>query len=404
MQTVPPPSAGTHRLLLVGGGPLWRDVVRQAADRIGATVEVQPDAQGALEAMMPQALPSHRGGRHRPGSGYAYVLAAARPQSRAADALAGMMDEVMPSPRGRLILLGSAGLRQGAAIPHVATAEVAAVEAALRHWPEHPPSDLPPIGAADLDSALHGGGLRMRFQPIVSATDLAPIGLEALARLHHHQRGILHPKDFIPVTIACGREQMLAGVAAARTYRDIGCRLGLATFCRQGGTELFVSLNLPISTIVEDQAVQRGLALCAAARVSPARILLEVLETPTLPDVPRLHLALDRWRAAGFRIAIDDAGPALPHWQALMDLPFDVLKLDGAMVADPAHQPLMARIVQTAKAHGRFVIAEGVENAACLTRALAVGVDGLQGFMFSRPLPALAVPIWLRQWGKVRPG
>jgi len=375
----------------VGGGPVWRDVVQQAARRIGATVEVQPDAQGALESMMPQALPAHRAGRALLGEAYTHVLAAASPRSRAADALAGMLDEVMPA-RGRLILLGNAPARGDAMAGCVPLADVAAVEAALLCGPEQRQTDFPPIGAADVESALHGGCLRMRFQPIVSAADLTPIGLEALARLHHRQRGILHPKDFIPMTIACGREQALTSVAAARTFLDIGSRLS--------GAALFVSLNLPLSSLVADLAVQHGVALCGSAGVAPGSIMLEVLESPTLPDLPRLRAALERWRAAGFRIAIDDAGPALPHWRALMDLPFDVLKLDGAMVSDPDEHALMARIVAAAKAQGRFVVAEGVENVACLQRARDVGVDALQGFMFARPLPALAVPIWLRQWGE----
>ncbi len=375
-------------MLLVGGGPIWHDVVQQAAHRIGATVEVQPDAQGALESMMPQALPAH-GAAH--GAGYTHVLAAAAPRSRAVEALAGMLDEVLPGP-GRLILLGRESARGDATARCVPTADVAAVEAALLRTPEERCTDLPPIGAADLDSALLRGGLRMRFQPILSAADLRPIGLEALARLHHRQRGILHPKDFIPLTIACGREQALTSMTAARTTLDIGSRLG--------GASLFVSLNLPLSSLVADRAVQHGVALCTSASVAPQSIMLEVLESPTLPDLPRLRAALERWRDAGFRIAFDDAGPALPHWRALMDLPFDVLKLDGAMVSDPDQYALMARIVAAAKVQRRFVVAEGVEDAACLGRAREVGVDALQGFMFSRPLPTLAVPIWLRQWGE----
>ena len=149
---------------------------------------------------------------------------------------------------------------------------------------------------------------------------------------------------------------------------------------------------------MHESAVERGVELCAVAGISPRDILLEVLETRTAPDLGRLRNALLQWREAGFRTAIDDAGPALPHWREMLDLPFDVLKLDGAMVPDPAQQDLLATIVAEAKARERFIIAEGIEDEACLDRVMQLGVDALQGFLFSRPLPAPAVTIWLEQW------
>ncbi len=104
------------------------------------------------------------------------------------------------------------------------------------------------------------------------------------------------------------------------------------------------------------------------------------------------------WRAAGFGVAIDDAGPALPHWRDLLDLDFSTVKLDGRVGGDPLQEKLAAEIAQAAKARGLFVIAEGIEDDAALTRMRNIGVDAVQGFLFSRPLPAMAVPIWLAEW------
>jgi len=122
-----------------------------------------------------------------------------------------------------------------------------------------------------------------------------------------------------------------------------------------------------------------------------------VLEAPVAPDLVRLGVCLERWRKAGFRTAIDDAGPALSYWRQLLDLPFDVLKLDGAMVVDPAAQGLMETIVAAARASGKFITAEGIEDEACLDRVRPLQVDALQGFLFARPLPAMALPLWLDQ-------
>ncbi len=367
------------RLLFVGSDPAWQKAAAAAAARRGAVLDVQPDVYAALASMLPSRFV------------YDHVLAVAPLRSRAIDALAGMLDEVTLHPTP-LLLLGCSSSGIATPIPCVDHPDADAVSAALGSNQSQVPSGQPPMNSAELASTLHAGGLRMRFQPILRASDLEPIGLEALARLHHDQRGILHPKDFIPLTIACGRERVLTGIAAARTFLEIGARLR--------ATDLFVTINLPLSTVMNEFAVRRGVELCAVAEVNPAQIMLEVLESSTAPDLDKLRTALEAWRKAGFRLAVDDAGPALPHWRDLLDLPFDALKLDGAMVKDPAQHGLLETIVREAKARQRYLVAEGIEDQACLDRVLALGVDAVQGFMFSRPLPAMAVPIWLEHWRK----
>jgi EAL domain-containing protein (putative c-di-GMP-specific phosphodiesterase class I) len=208
--------------------------------------------------------------------------------------------------------------------------------------------------------------------------------------VHHKLRGILHPRDFIPLAVASGQERVLTNIAAARSFLEL--RSGLLS------PGMYMTLNLPMITVLHEPAALRGLELCQVAGITPERIVLEVLENSTAPDVAILGRAMDGWRDAGFRMAIDDAGPNLPHWRTLIDLPFDFLKLDGAMVADPAAHDQVERIVTAAKRRGLTVVAEGIEDESCLARMRALGVDAVQGFLFSRPLPSLAVPVWLRQW------
>ena len=370
------------RYLFVGSDAAWQSAAEEASARLSARLDVQPNVKAALASMLTLNQP------------YQHVLAVAPLRSRAMDALAGMLDELTLRPTP-LLLLGCASSGTANPMECVRNPDVDAMAAALTvKAPVQ--AGRPPMDPAELATTLHAGGLRMRFQPILRAADLVPIGLEALARLHHGQRGILHPKDFIPLTVACGRERVLTGIAAARTFLEIGARL------RE--TDLFVTINLPLSTVMNEFAIRRGVELCAVAEVSPRQIMLEVLESSTAPDMDRLRTALLGWRAAGFRIAIDDAGPALPHWRALLDLPFDALKLDGAMVGDPTQRGLLEAIVSEAQARGRYMVAEGIEDQACLDVVRRLGVDAVQGFMFSRPLPAMAVPIWLEHWQRERPG
>ncbi len=366
------------RYLFVGSDATWHSVAADVAARRGAILDAMPDVQSALAWMLP------------PGQIYDLVLAVGPLVSSAIDGLAGMLDEVTLRPTP-LLLLGcdssSTSMRPACVSEKSADAVLAGIDA------------MPPRGAggaklpcADLAGALHAGGLRMRFQPILRAADLVPIGLEALARLHDVTHGIVHPRDFIPTVIAGGRERVLTAVAVARTFLEIRHQLP--------GTGLFVTVNLPLETVMHDFAIERGLELCGVAGVPSSDIVIEVLETHLAPDLDLLGRALMAWRAAGFRTAIDDAGPSLPHWRDFLDLPFNALKLDGRMVADPSQMGLLTSIVDAARARGLFTVAEGIEDAATLARVMALGVDGLQGFLFSRPLPALAVPLWLRQWAE----
>ncbi len=371
------PSTDRLRLLMVGTDDSWLRLVRDSAARIGAELDVVSDVGTAVTWML------------RPGRVYDQVLASFPVGPRGIDTLTGMLDEVTLRPTP-LLLLGCVAPSGDSGVRYLPTADQAALCEALRR-PASPTTPRPVLTDEELIGALHGGGLRMRFQPILRASDLKPIGLEALARIHTLRHGILHPKDFIPVTVACGRERVLTNIAASRTFLELG---------RQPDDgALFVSINLPLTTMLSDQALERALELCAAAGVQPSRIMLEVLETPIVPDFGQLRTALERWRHHGFVTAIDDAGPALPHWRDMVDLPFDVLKIDGALVANPAEGDLLQAIVAAAKARGRFIIAEGIEDEACLARIRPLAVDAVQGFLFARPLPALAVVPWLQHWG-----
>ncbi len=357
-------------LLLVGDDPVWLAAARAAAETRGALLDVKATVTEALAWMFhPQRVHTH-------------VLAIAPLTPFETDALAGMLDEVTLQPI-RLLLLGS-DVGHGNMVQPVLSP--AALDAALsRPWRTNP-SGLPPLGAADLADSLHHGNLRMRFQPIVSAATRAPIGVEALARLHHPQRGILHPRAFIPLAVAAHLERVLTAIATARTVLELTHAPQLRA--------MTVTLNVPLPTLFNLSAVERACELCAVAGMTPEHIMIEAVETPEKPDFTVLARALDRWMAAGFRIAIDDAGPALPHWRDMLELPFNALKLDGTIAGD---EVLSATIVEAAKRAGLFVVAEGIEDEATAQRMRALGVDSLQGFLFSRPLPVMALPLWIDQ-------
>ncbi len=368
--TESPPSTDQMSLLLVGADPVWQASVEAVAKARGALLDVKSDVKQALDWML------------RPKRVHTHVLAVAPLEPFETDALAGMLDEVTLQPT-RLLLLGS-DMGHGNMVQPVFTP--ALLDEALRLPWRTGVSGGAPLVAADLAESLHNGNLRMRFQPIVRADTLEPMGVEALARLHHPARGILHPRQFIPLAVASHQERVLTAIATARTVLEIMHAPRVQS--------LTVTLNVPLLTLMNLPAVDRARELCAVAGMTPEQIMIEVVETPYKPDLRVLARALESWMAAGFRVAIDDAGPALPHWRDMLDLPFSALKLDGAIACDT---PQSEAIIEAAKRAGLFVVAEGIENEATADRMRRLGVDALQGFLFSRPLPAIAVPLWMDQ-------
>jgi EAL domain-containing protein (putative c-di-GMP-specific phosphodiesterase class I) len=371
------------RLLLVTTDPTWTQAAREAAAELGAGIDVLPGVAEALAWML------------RPDHACTHVLAAGPIQQVEIDALAGMVDEVTSRPTP-LLLLGEER-ELGPSVIAVPEPYGAAIAQAVRDQLAYLPPDTA-LSRLQLRAALHAGWMRMRFQPILDAQSLAPVGLEALARLHHPTLGIIHPKDFLPQAIEHGQERGFAGITAARTMLELRGLSGVWT-----STPLVFALNVPLTTFCEAYAVDRALELCGVAGVAADRITIELVETPHLPDLAVLRRAAARWRNHGFGVAIDDAGPALPHWRQLLELGFSSLKLDGRLAADAEQTALAAEITKGAQGNGLLVVAEGIEDDAALSRMRDIGVDAVQGFLFSRPLPGLAVPAWLKAWPAAGP-
>lgn len=371
------------RLLLVSADPRLVDAAGTAARHLSAWLEVMPTLDSALAWLL------------HPSPTSTHVLAPADLPPGDIDALVGMVDEVTGG-RARLFLLrrrphaGPVNDNERG-ITVIDPCDAAGIERVLT---EHPPGGFPPrpdLSAAELRAALHGGRLRVRFQPVLHARTLRMIGVEALSRLHHPTLGVLRPSQFMPQAIATGQERALSSMAAARALIDLRGQAFM-----QGR---YIAFNVPLPTFLNEVGPSRALEICAIAALPAERVVIELVETLQSPDLRRLGKAVERWREAGFNVTIDDAGPGLPHWRDMLELPFNAVKLDGSL-ARPSDDAVRQaeEIVAVAKNQGKFVVAEGVEDAPTVERMRAMGVDAMQGFFFCRPVPAPALRIWSEAW------
>jgi diguanylate cyclase (GGDEF)-like protein/PAS domain S-box-containing protein len=255
-----------------------------------------------------------------------------------------------------------------------------------------PKMDQDVLGRLELISDLRRARVEKEFtihyQPIVELASGRLIGVEALARWQHPQRGLLQPAEFIPVAEETGR------------IVEIG-RWVLGEACRQAAewksllpprAQFSVSVNVSTRqvrgrVIVED--VQRALA---GSRREPAALTVEITESVLAERREELVEVLDEVAGLGVSLALDDFGTGYSSLPLLQDLPVHVVKVDrhfvGLIGTGRERTAFVRAIVELARALGLQVVAEGIESPAHVAVLRDLGCRMGQGFHFARPLEA----------------
>jgi len=228
------------------------------------------------------------------------------------------------------------------------------------------------------------------LQPIVRISDRRVMGVEALARFDHPTAGLLAPASFVPQIEAAGLSVQLVETVTRHALRSLGARF----FQDQ---RMFLAVNVPLDALLDPPTRGRMQATCRAAGMEPGAVVIELMEGLPVSDLGELADALHRWGRAGFPVVIDDAVPDTHNLARLLELPFSAIKLDRSVVQGSAQAPLQ-RMVDAAKQHGLWVVAEGVEDLAAWQRMERLRVDEVQGYLLAEPMPAVAVPGWLERW------
>jgi diguanylate cyclase (GGDEF)-like protein len=233
----------------------------------------------------------------------------------------------------------------------------------------------------DLRLGVAAGQLRVHYQPIVAALDGGVVGVEALVRWQHPERGLLAPGEFLGAATEAELMDDI-GVFVLRTAAE---DLGRAV--RDSGRSSLLSVNANASQLTSG-------SLHAAVRellpLEGLRLAVEVTEDEVV-DRAALE-ALQALRDIGVRIALDDFGTGWSSLSLLRRMPVDTVKLDKAFVADlpeDARASALARsIIDMAGSLGLTTVAEGVENSAQSAALRLMGCNMLQGYHFGRPEPA----------------
>lgn len=241
---------------------------------------------------------------------------------------------------------------------------------------------------AQLRSGLEAGQLEPYFQPQIDATTGELIGFEALARWQHPEQGMISPARFIPLAESTGLIHAL-DLAIIRQ-----AMLQFAGWYRQGLTPGILSVNLTVRHFQQHDFLDILLQLIDETGFRPEWLEVEVTESQLMTKPEAAIEMLRRIQSGGIRIALDDFGTGYSSLSYLKRLPITKLKLDQSFVRDlPDDEEdvsITCAVIALADSLGLEIIAEGAETAAQVEFLLAHGCRQIQGFFYSRPLPAAA--------------
>jgi EAL domain-containing protein (putative c-di-GMP-specific phosphodiesterase class I) len=239
----------------------------------------------------------------------------------------------------------------------------------------------------ELRQALEREEFVLHFQPIIDLTTEHVVGLEALVRWNHPQRGLVPPLEFIPVAEETGIIADLGDWVLAETCRALRDMPPSAP----GQHPLQASVNLSARQISRPDVVERVARVIEATGVDPSRLVLEVTESAVMEDAEAALRALVALKSLGVRLAIDDFGTGYSSLVYLKRFPVDELKIDRSFVdglcADADDAAIVASVISLAGSVGLRAVAEGVETSDQLLALRNLGCDLAQGYFWSRPLP-----------------
>jgi EAL domain-containing protein (putative c-di-GMP-specific phosphodiesterase class I) len=235
---------------------------------------------------------------------------------------------------------------------------------------------------ADLQRVVERDELVLHYQPIVALDSTNVVGVEALVRWRHPERGLIQPDAFIPLA------------EETQLMPELG-RWILTAACRQAAIwrherPLRISVNLSARQLGSAELARDVAAALAGSGLPASSLVLEITETALMSEpvtaVPRLAAL----KALGIKLAVDDFGTGYSSLDYLRRFPIDILKIDKAFIDDlvAGDSKLARAIIDLGESFDLQVVAEGIEHDAQRRRLLELGCRLGQGFRFARPMPA----------------
>lgn len=255
----------------------------------------------------------------------------------------------------------------------------------------------------DMRRALDRGEFVLHYQPEVDLCSRRIVGLEALIRWRHPQRGLVPPMDFIPYAEECGMILPIGDWGLAEACQQI--QLWRQEDPRH--SSLRVAVNLSAKQFLREGLTDHVESLLEETGTSSRQLGLEMTESSLITNTQTAQEVLDALRKLGVSLSMDDFGTGYSSLSHLHSFSFDVLKIDRSFVGrlEEGDQPLqiVRTIVELARVLNMDVVAEGIETREQYRLLRQMGCRYGQGFLFAKPMPADQISELLRLPGRILP-
>jgi diguanylate cyclase (GGDEF)-like protein len=246
----------------------------------------------------------------------------------------------------------------------------------------------------DLRFAVKHEELRLVYQPRVDSNSGRLLGVEALVRWQRPQHGLVSPARFIPIAEECGLIVQIGYWVFSEACRQ------QAEWRDAGLGDIPISVNLSVAQFRDQNLIETLRATMELYQTHPAHIELELTESILMEDVSSTIKLLHGIKALGVMLSIDDFGTGYSSLNYLHRFPIDKLKIDQSFVRDMLDDPkdlaVTQAIIGLGHTLGLCVVAEGIEEVEQRLALSAAGCDELQGYYFSKPLPANELIRWAK--------
>jgi diguanylate cyclase (GGDEF)-like protein/PAS domain S-box-containing protein len=240
-----------------------------------------------------------------------------------------------------------------------------------------------------LRAAIEDGELELHYQPAVSLADNQIVGFEALVRWNHPERGLIGPREFIPVAEESGLVSRIDSWALDETTRQLSEWRDLIPDDRP----FLVSVNASARQLNRTRLPGEIEDLLGRRDIDPTWLAIEITENTLISGSSSVRGVLDEIHELDVRLALDDFGTGFSSLSHISQFPFDVIKIDRSFIeqlgsGERAGPAITDAIIRIGKALDMIVVAEGVSTENELEMVRDLGCQVVQGYLVSRPVPA----------------
>jgi EAL domain-containing protein (putative c-di-GMP-specific phosphodiesterase class I) len=248
----------------------------------------------------------------------------------------------------------------------------------------------------ELRRAIVNDEFVLHYQPQIEIATRRIIGLEALVRWQHPERGLVFPDSFIGRMERYGFIDELGWLVMNRGMSEVG------QFANSNGEVPMLSINESVYSLHDLKFPDILISLAEKHGVSPINVTVEITESGLIKELANTLDILTRLRMKQVKLSIDDFGTGYAMMQQLKVIPATELKIDRSFILDmhknERGRVIVQKTIEIGHELGMHVIAEGVETREQLDFLHLRGCDSAQGYFFSRPLPASEMVAWLHDY------